>query len=157
MQQARAALVRELRKRKSDVLLSDLRAVDGVNGPDDYIAGCGDAAPLIDPAGEDSGGFYLRGPSSCGETTALKLAASVWDEPKADCRLWRATSNGLEGLAALHNDGLLILDELSQIDPKEAGENACLLANGRGKARAARQSASWRLIFLSAGRNRSLR
>lgn len=30
---------------------------------------------------------------------------------------------------ALH---LLILDELSQIDPKEAGEAACLLANGQG-------------------------
>lgn len=59
-------------------------------------------------------------------------------------------------LAALHNDGLLILDELSQIDPKEAGEAAYLLANGQGKNRAARngtarQAASWRLLFLSAG------
>jgi uncharacterized protein (DUF927 family) len=52
--------------------------------------------------------------------------------------------------------GLLILDELSQIDPKEAGEAAYLLANGQGKARAsrtgsARQSARWRLLVLSAG------
>ncbi|WP_457589305.1 DUF927 domain-containing protein, partial [Legionella pneumophila] len=49
------------------------------------------------------------------------------------CRLWRSTTNGLEGLAALHNDGLLILDELSQMDPREAGEAAYLLANGQGK------------------------
>lgn len=114
------------------------------------------AGPLADVAGEDSGGFHLRGGSSSGKTTALKAAASVWGHPNVYPRLWRATANGLEGLAALHNDGLLILDELSQIDPKEAGESAYLLANGQGKARAsrtgaARQSARWRLLFLSAG------
>lgn len=114
------------------------------------------AGPLIEPAGEDSGGFHLRGVSSTGKSTALKLAASVWGNPSAYCRLWRATTNGLEGLAALHNDGVLILDELGQIDPREAAESAYMLANGRGKARAARngtarESASWRLLFLSAG------
>ena len=114
------------------------------------------AGPLADVAGEDSGGFHLRGSSSSGKTTALTLAASVWGNPSAYPRLWRATANDLEGLAALHNDGLLILDELSQIDPKEAGEAAYLLANGQGKARAsrtgaARQAARWRLLFLSAG------
>jgi uncharacterized protein (DUF927 family)/phage/plasmid primase-like uncharacterized protein len=114
------------------------------------------AGPLAEVAGEDSGGFHFRGGSSSGKTTALKVAASVWGDPGSYPRLWRATANGLEGLAALHNDGLLILDELSQIDPKEAGEAAYLLANGQGKARAsrtgaARQSARWRLLFLSAG------
>jgi len=114
------------------------------------------AGSLVESAGQDSGGFHFRGSSSSGKTTALKVAASVWGNPSSYCRLWRATSNGLEGLAALHNDGLLILDELGQVDPREAGENAYLLANGRGKARAerngtARQSAAWRLLFLSAG------
>jgi uncharacterized protein (DUF927 family)/phage/plasmid primase-like uncharacterized protein len=114
------------------------------------------AGPLADVVGEDSGGFHLRGGSSSGKTTALKVAASVWGHPGSYPRLWRATANGLEGLAALHNDGLLILDELSQIDPKEAGEAAYLLANGQGKARAsrtgaARQAARWRVLFLSAG------
>ena len=114
------------------------------------------AGVLLEPASEDSGGFHLRGCSSTGKSTALKLAASVWGNPSKYCRLWRATVNGLEGLAALHNDGLLVLDELGQVDPREAGEAAYLLANGRGKARAtrtgtARQSQSWRLLFLSAG------
>lgn len=114
------------------------------------------AGPLALIAGEDSGGFHFRGISSSGKTTGLKAAASVWGDPSTYPRLWRATANGLEGLAALHNDGLLILDELSQVDPKEAGEAAYLLANGQGKARAsrtgaARQSARWRLLFLSAG------
>jgi uncharacterized protein (DUF927 family) len=114
------------------------------------------AGALAAVAGEESGGFHLRGASSTGKTTALKVAASVWGHPTSYSRLWRATANGLEGLAALHNDGLLILDELSQIDPKEAGEAAYLLANGQGKTRAsrvgtARQSARWRLLFLSSG------
>jgi uncharacterized protein (DUF927 family)/phage/plasmid primase-like uncharacterized protein len=114
------------------------------------------AGPLANVVGEDSGGFHIRGGTSIGKSTALKVAASVWGDPVAYPRLWRATANGLEGLAALHNDGLLILDELSQIDPKEAGEAAYLLANGQGKTRAARsgtarQAASWRLLFLSAG------
>ncbi|VEG92090.1 DUF927 domain-containing protein [Legionella spiritensis] len=114
-------------------------------------------APILAKlVGEDSGGFHLRGASSCGKSTALKLAASVWGKPDAYCRLWRSTANGLEGLAALHNDGLLILDELSQIDPREAGEAAYLLANGQGKNRASRHgtvkpSSRWSLLFLSAG------
>jgi putative DNA primase/helicase len=114
------------------------------------------AGTLVEIVGEDSGGFHLRGASSSGKTTALKAAASVWGNPSAYPRLWRATANGLEGVAALHNDGLLILDELSQCDPREAGESAYLLANGQGKARAtchgtARAAHRWRLLFLSAG------
>lgn len=114
------------------------------------------AGPLAEVAGEDSGGFHFRGGSSSGKSTALKVASSVWGEPSAYCRMWRTTTNGLEGLAGLHNDGLLILDELSQIDPKEAGDAAYLLANGQGKVRAtragaARAAARWRLLFLSAG------
>lgn len=114
------------------------------------------AGALTHLVGEDSGGFHLRGKSSSGKSTALKVAASVWGDPAGFVRVWRATANGLEGLAALHNDGLLILDELSQCDPKEAGEAAYLLANGQGKARAgrtgaARASQRWRLLFLSAG------
>ncbi len=117
------------------------------------------AGALLEAAGEDSGGFHLYGLSSMGKTTALKLAASVWgrtEQPDPYWRAWRATTNGLEGLAALHNDGLLILDELNMADPLEAGEAAYLLANGQGKTRAsrmgaARQPASWRVLFLSAG------
>lgn len=114
------------------------------------------APTLANLVGEDSGGFHFRGTSSSGKSTALKVAASVWGNPQSYCRLWRSTANGLEGLAAMHNDGLLILDELSQIDPREAGEAAYLLANGQGKTRASRtgtvkQSSRWSLFFLSAG------
>lgn len=114
------------------------------------------AGALAEIAGEDSGGFHLRGASSSGKSTALKLAASVWGNPSTYVRLWRGTVNGLEGLATLHNDSLLILDEIGQIDPNDAGEAAYLLANGQGKVRAsrngfARSAQRWRLLFLSAG------
>lgn len=114
------------------------------------------AGALAHIAGEDSGGFHFRGGSSSGKSTVLKLAASVWGNPSSYVRLWRGTINGLEALAALHNDGLLILDEISQIDPAAAGDAAYLLANGQGKARAnrnglARAPQRWRLLFLSAG------
>jgi uncharacterized protein (DUF927 family)/phage/plasmid primase-like uncharacterized protein len=114
------------------------------------------AAPLLELTGEDSGGFHLRGSSSTGKTTALRLAASVCGNPTRYVRTWRATANGLEGIAAVHNDGLLVLDELHQIDPQQAGEVAYMLANGQGKARAsrtgtARTAQAWRLLFLSSG------
>jgi uncharacterized protein (DUF927 family) len=114
------------------------------------------AGPLLELTGGSGGGIHFRGGSSTGKTTILKAAASVWGNPETYSRLWRATANGLEGLAAVHNDGTLILDELGQLDPREAGEAAYLLANGQGKARAnrsgaARQSARWRLLFISAG------
>jgi putative DNA primase/helicase len=114
------------------------------------------AGALAEIAGEDSGGFHFHGASSSGKSTALKLAASVWGNPSTYVRLWRGTVNGLEGLATLHNDGLLILDEIGQIDPDDAGEAAYLLANGQGKVRASRNGSArsaqrWRLLFLSAG------
>ena len=114
------------------------------------------AGTLANVAGEDSGGFHMRGKSSSGKSTAAKAAASVWGHPDTYMRGWRATANGLEGMGALHNDGCLILDELSACEPKEAGEAIYMLANGQGKARAsrsgsARASARWRLLFLSNG------
>ena len=103
----------------------------------------------------EPGGFHFVGMSSIGKTTLLRVACSVHGGPN---RLypWRTTVNGLEGIAALHNDSLLTLDELSQIDGREAGEVAYMLANGRGKSRAnrtggIRRSAEWQLIFLSSG------
>jgi uncharacterized protein (DUF927 family) len=113
------------------------------------------AAPLLDITGMESGGFHYRGDSSTGKTTALRVAASVWGG--ADyLQRWRATDNGLEALASQHSDCLLVLDELSQVDPKMAGEVAYMLANGSGKVRAGREGtkrsvASWRLMFLSSG------
>ena len=115
----------------------------------------GFGAMLLEFSGLESGGINLKGSSSTGKTTALSAAASLYG---ASCYVnrWRATTNGLESLAALHDDTLLILDELAQVDPKDAGEIAYLLANGQGKQRSARTGSAkprqcWQLLFISAG------
>lgn len=113
------------------------------------------ASPLLHITGMESGGLHYRGDSSTGKTTALRLAASVWGGVDYLQR-WRATDNGLEALASQHSDCLLVLDELSQVDPKAAGEVAYMLANGSGKVRSVRTGsmaavANWRVLFLSSG------
>lgn len=120
-----------------------------------FAVACAFAGPLLRPAGMESGGFHLRGDSSSGKTTALRLAASVNGGPGYMQR-WRTTDNALEAIAAQHCDALLILDELAQVEGKVAGECAYMLANEQSKARATRNGAprarlSWRLLFLSAG------
>ena len=120
-----------------------------------FAVACAFAGPLLRPASMESGGFHLRGDSSSGKTTALRLAASVNGGPSYMQR-WRTTDNALEAIAAQHCDALLILDELAQVDGKVAGECAYMLANEQSKARATRGGAprarlSWRLLFLSAG------
>lgn len=120
-----------------------------------FAASTAFAAPLLDITRDESGGVHLVGPSSEGKTTALRVGASVSGGPEGVHR-WRATANGLEAVARTHNDSLLVLDELGQVDPREAGEVAYMLANGSGKHRArrdglSRRAAEWRLLFLSAG------
>jgi putative DNA primase/helicase len=120
-----------------------------------FAVACAFAGPLLRVAGVESGGFHLRGGSSTGKTTALKVAASV-NGGANYLQRWRTTDNALEAIAAQHCDSLLVLDELAQVDPKTAGECAYMLANEQSKARATRNGAprprlSWRLLFLSAG------
>ncbi|MDQ8039122.1 MAG: DUF927 domain-containing protein [Rickettsiella sp.] len=113
------------------------------------------AGPLVGLLGLESGGFHLVGESSIGKSTVLAVAASVYGN-KDYVRTLRATDNALEGLAAQHNHALLILDELSQLSARIAGEVFYMLANGQGKARAfktghARNIALWCLLFLTSG------
>ena len=121
-----------------------------------FAVACAFAGPLLALVRPDGGGgFNLQGFSSKGKSTCLEAAASVWGRPDP-LPTWRATANGLEGIAAARNDGFLVLDELSQVDAKEAGQVAYMLANGSAKARATREGGNrvmkqWRLIFLSSG------
>lgn len=66
---------------------------------------------LLEPLGMEGGGVHLRGASSRGKSTIMGIGASVWGSPDI-MRTWRATSNGLEGVATAYNSTLLPLDEL---------------------------------------------
>lgn len=113
------------------------------------------AGPVLAIVGADSGGINTIGASSKGKSSMLFAACSVWGGTNYR-RNWRTTSNGLESVAALFNDSLLALDEISQCDPHDVGETIYMLGNGQGKARAtrtgsARPVARWRVSVLSNG------
>lgn len=114
------------------------------------------AAPLIRKIVSNATyGFHFRGASSRGKTTSLQLAQSVWGSPSGKST-WRSTGNGMEAIAADHNDALLCLDELGELPPKEAGKVIYMLGNGEGKARAtktgrAQERQTWTLFYLSTG------
>ncbi len=126
-----------------------------------FAASCGFAAPLLGLLNEDGGGFNLRGGSRIGKSTALRVAASVCGGAPGlgaagYIRQWRTTANGIEAVADAHSDTLLPLDELGQVDAREASDIAYTLANEQGKFRATRSGSGrparrFRVLFLSTG------
>lgn len=116
---------------------------------------CAFVGPLLSLLKEEGGGINLRGPSSIGKSTAIVAAGSVWGG-LSFVRQWRATMNALEGICLQHNDTLLCLDELAQLDERDSKVVAYMIANGMGKARATRSgqlraAAQWCVLFLSTG------
>lgn len=114
--------------------------------------------PLLEMMAEPSGGLHIYGKSQSGKTTALAVAASVWGRADTSgiIKSWRATANGLEGVAATSTDALLVLDELGMADANEVGSIIYQLGNETGKARATRDGSAkprrtWRLPYLSSG------
>ena len=103
----------------------------------------------------ENGGFHFRGESSTGKTKTESVAASIYGNENM-LQGWKATGNALESLAREHNDTVLLLDELEQVESEEAGNIAYMLGNGQGKARAnvhgdAKDIVTWRLLFISTG------
>ena len=116
------------------------------------------AGQLLAPLEQQTGaGVHFKGQSSKGKTTALYVGCSVWGKPSNYCKTWKSTGNALEHTAYIHNDGFLALDEIGEVaNPKELGNIAYMLANGKGKARLTKQitakpSYAWKVIFLSTG------
>jgi putative DNA primase/helicase len=113
------------------------------------------AGPMLARCNAEGGGIHFVGDSSTGKTTAIEAACATWGGPNYR-RSWRATANGMEGAAAMFNDCLLALDEISECDPREVGAIVYSLGNGRGKQRAgrtgnARAVTRWRCFVLSSG------
>ena len=118
------------------------------------------ASLLLEPLGFEGGGFHFVGGSSCGKTTALQVAASVFGSGAIETgyvQSWRKTDNALEAVAHRHNSAVLCLDEIGQ--GSKLGETIYMLANGQGKTRMkasaeVRETLTWKLIFLSTGEMR---
>ena len=111
------------------------------------------AGALLRPANEGSGGFHFSGGSSTGKTTTLRLASSV---SGLAMRSWRTTDNAAESWARSANDGVLLIDELGQVDGKAADSMAYMLGNGQTKGRStrdgmAKDTTEFLLLFMSTG------
>ncbi|GAB2902793.1 DUF927 domain-containing protein [Microvirgula curvata] len=114
------------------------------------------AAPLLHLVELESGGIHLFGPSGCGKTTSAKAGASIWGEPRGQVLNWDSTALALANAAAARNDGLMLLDEMGQGDPRAVSMAAYRLFNGTGKMQGAkdggnREQARWRVLVLSTG------
>jgi putative DNA primase/helicase len=110
--------------------------------------------PLLKILDEDGCCFHFSGSSSIGKTTTLHVASSVWgmDKPSS----FRTTDNGAESLCKNSNDGLLLMDELAEVDPTSLEKITYLFGNGTGKARAkkngdAQTITTFRVLGLSTG------
>ena len=109
----------------------------------------------------ESGGFHLYGKSSTGKSTCQYAAQSVQGSQDS-IESWSLTETGAEELAAGHNDQLLVLDELGNLDsdPVKAAQKATkiiyTIAFGKDKRRSVNYTGerlSWRIIFISSGEN----
>lgn len=123
-----------------------------------FALSCAFAGPLLLPLGEVSGGFHLAGGSKGGKTSAFLMAATAWGPPHkgAVLRDWNSTANAIEATAEEAGDGLLLLDEIHQAEPRAVVGAVYAIAGEGGKARLnrdarARKRRTWRTFILSNG------
>jgi uncharacterized protein (DUF927 family) len=116
------------------------------------------AGPLLYLARQEGGGININGASSTGKTTVVQAGASVWGRGTTPgyVRSWRSTANGLEGVAAVTTDTVLVLDELGLMEARDFAGALYSLSNGAGKSRARRDGSlasprSWRVLVISSG------
>ncbi len=129
-----------------------------------FAVAAGLAGAMTKLSGTSSGGFHFWGISTSGKTALLQCAASVWgngSDPqvhsrKTSIRKWNSTVSGLEATAQLHNDIVLCLDEVSELEPADLGKLIYNLTGGTPKGRSTeigglRNQAYWHIMLLSSG------
>jgi uncharacterized protein (DUF927 family) len=131
-------------------------AARAVGNPNLIVGLCaGLAGPLLHTFNIPGAGLNFVGPTTIGKTTILDGAQSNWGGEKFK-RSWESTAVGLQAIALLHTDTLLVVDELGIADPKTLGSSIYALLNGAGKSRGnvharARAALHWRVFILSSG------
>ncbi|MDP1651772.1 MAG: DUF927 domain-containing protein [Rhodocyclaceae bacterium] len=113
------------------------------------------AGALLAKCNAESGGIHFVGDSATGKSSAVEAACATWGGSSFK-RSWNTTANGLEGAAAMFNDSLLVLDEISECNPQDVGKIVYALGNGVGKQRAGRTGSAravtrWKCFVLSSG------
>ena len=114
------------------------------------------AAPLVSLLGLEAGGFHLFGDSRDGKSTAARAALSIWGSPSDLMLTWTGTGHGFANVANARNDGLLVLDEIGQAQPRHVSQTAYSVINGVSKIQGAKDGGNrditrWNVLLLSTG------
>lgn len=120
-----------------------------------FAISCAFAGSLLKLLDIEGGGFHIVGKSSIGKSVSLHVTASIWGS-RDYVRNWNTTKNAAEALAAICNDGALMMDEISQSESNDLDDMSYMFANGRGKNRSTpngdnRIIQTWRILLLSSG------
>ncbi|TXI93838.1 MAG: DUF927 domain-containing protein [Neisseriales bacterium] len=103
-------------------------------------------------------GLHIHGKSSGGKTTALRVASSIFGNPKTYISKWNSTHNGMEFYGYNSNHSLCALDEVNEA-AKTTLDSIYMLIDGRGKTRAISRVGgveqakpkTWQTVALSTG------
>lgn len=144
--------------------VSTIRAREPKNLPARIALAASFASPLIKVLDVLPFWVHLYGGSTTGKTVALKLAASVWGDPRPGgyLRVFDSTANWMEGMAGFLNNLPLILDEL-QSKSLRKGESLSdyvyKFTNGVSKGRGTKnggvqQSTNWCSCAITTGEQR---
>lgn len=114
------------------------------------------AGPLLEPLGQEGGGVGFYGGTSCGKSTALAAAVSVYGSPRR-MMSYNATPAALEAAASNAKDSLLAIDEIPTRLASVARaltSDLYMLANGTGRKRSDRDIAhlepsAWRTMLIT--------
>jgi len=116
------------------------------------------AAPLLHVLRQGNFAVHLCGDSSRGKTSMLRVAASVFGDPRSTgwVASWNTTLSGLEHRASLLNDLPQIYDEVGVVGIEAAESFVYTLCNGEGRQRSTkelslRETLRWRTVVLSTG------
>jgi hypothetical protein len=116
------------------------------------------AAPLLHMLGVGNFAVHLSGDSSRGKTSMLRIAASVFGDPRSAnwVASWNATLAGLEQRATLLNDLPQFYDEVGVASYELVQQMVYTLINGEGRTRSTREATArhtprWRTVVLSTG------
>lgn len=116
------------------------------------------AAPLLHLLKQGNFAVHLCGDSSRGKTSMLRVAASVFGDPRNPSWVasWNTTSAGLEQRASQLCDLPQIYDEVGVVGIEQAQDAVYTLVNGEGRLRSTkelrmRETLRWRTVVLSTG------
>ena len=91
-------------------------------------------APILYLLKEEGFIIHYVGSTSVGKSTILKIPQSIWGLDEIGT--FRATDNNLEGVCKVSNDGVILLDEMGEVEADALSRIVYMISNGVTKGRA---------------------